>query len=117
MHATVKIDSIIKHYPSVYKKYTIDGLNFISNANASENAAGFIRLKSYKERGDVKDASQLSLSMMQAVSSVKDANTFFFTFPTIQGFGNVSGFEFMLEDRGNHSLAELGKTAYAFSVH
>ena len=113
--ATIKIDSIIKHYPSVYKKYTIDGLNFISNANTSENAAGFIRLKPYKDRGDVKDAQQLTNSMMMAVSNVKDANTFFFTFPTIQGFGNVSGFEFMLQDRGNHSLEELGKTAYGFT--
>ncbi len=113
--STVKIDSVLKHYPSVFKKYTIDGLNFISNANASEYAAGFIRLKSRNERGDVKDANNISLSMMQAVSSVKDANTFFFTFPTIQGFGNVSGFSFMLEDRGTHSLEELGKTAYAFS--
>ena len=78
------------------------------------NAAGFIRLKPYKERGDVKDASQLSNSMMQAVSSVKDANTFFFTFPTIQGFGNVSGFEFMLEDRGNHSLDDLRKNSLCF---
>lgn len=112
--ATVKIDSILKHYPSIYKKYTVDGLNFISNANASPYAAGFIRLKPYKERGDVKDPQQLTLSMMQQVSSVKDANTFFFTFPTIQGFGNVSGFEFMLEDRGNHSLNDLGKTAYGF---
>src|SRR5690349_2297066 len=112
--ATVKIDSILKHYPSIYKKYTVDGLNFISNANASPYAAGFIRLKPYKERGDIKDPQQLTLSMMQQVSSVKDANTFFFTFPTIQGFGNVSGFEFMLEDRGNHSLNDLGKTAYGF---
>jgi HAE1 family hydrophobic/amphiphilic exporter-1 len=112
--ATVKIDSILKHYPSIYKKYTVDGLNFISNANASPYAAGFIRLKPYKERGDVKDPQQLTLSMMQQVSAVKDANTFFFTFPTIQGFGNVSGFEFMLEDRGNHSLNDLGKTAYGF---
>ncbi|MEP6682620.1 MAG: efflux RND transporter permease subunit [Parafilimonas sp.] len=112
--ATVKIDSIIKKYPAVFKKYTVDGLNFISNANASEYAAGFIRLKPLKDRGDIKDAQQLSNSMMQAVSSVKDANTFFFTFPTIQGFGNVSGFEFMLEDRGNHSLDDLGKTSYAF---
>ena len=43
--ATVKIDSIMKHYPSIYKKYTIDGLNFISNANASPYAAGFIQVK------------------------------------------------------------------------
>jgi HAE1 family hydrophobic/amphiphilic exporter-1 len=113
-NATVKIDSILKHYPSVFKKYTVDGLNFISNANASPYAAGFVRLKPFKERGEVKSIEQLTNSMMRDVSSVKDANTFFFTFPTIQGFGNVSGFEFMLEDRGNNSLDKLGNTAYAF---
>lgn len=113
--ATARIDTILKQYPSIYKKYTIDGLNFISNASAAPYAAGFIRLKDYKERGDVKDPQQLSNMMMGDVSQVKDAGTFFFTFPTIQGFGNVSGFEFMLQDRGNHSLADLGKTAYAFT--
>ncbi len=112
--ATVKIDSILKHYSSVYKKYTVDGLNFISNANASPYAAGFVRLKPFKERGEVKSINQLTNSMMMDVSAVKDVNTFFFTFPTIQGFGNVSGFEFMLQDRGNHSLDDLGKTAYGF---
>ncbi len=45
---------------------------------------------------------------------VKGASTFFFNFPTVQGFGNVSGFEFMLQDRTNGPLDKLGNTAYAF---
>jgi HAE1 family hydrophobic/amphiphilic exporter-1 len=52
--------------------------------------------------------------MSQKVSSVKDANAFFFQFPTIQGFGNVAGFEFMLQDRSNGPLEKLGATTYGF---
>jgi hydrophobic/amphiphilic exporter-1 (mainly G- bacteria), HAE1 family len=89
-------------------------LNFISNAYASPYGAGFVRVKPYNERGKVKDINQISNSLAQKVSQVKDANTFFFTFPTIQGFGNVSGFEFMLQDRSNGSLDKLANTTYAF---
>jgi HAE1 family hydrophobic/amphiphilic exporter-1 len=112
--ATLKIDSIIKNEPMADKRYTVDGLNFISNANASSYAAGFVRMKPYDERGPVKDLQQITNMMVQKASAVKEANTFFFTFPTIQGFGNVSGFEFMLEDRTSGSLDKLGKTAQAF---
>ena len=114
--ASMEIDSIIKQQPMSDKRYTIDGLNFLANANASPYAAGFVRMKDYKDRGDVKDLNQIINNMtMKVNSTVKDANTFFFTFPTIQGFGNASGFEFMLQDRGNGTLEDLGKTAYAFS--
>lgn len=112
--AMEQIDEIVKKETAADKRYTVDGLNFISNANAAPYGAGFIRLKPYNERGAVKDAQQISNGLIQKVSQVKDANTFFFTFPTIQGFGNVSGFEFMLQDRNNGSLEQLGNTTYAF---
>ncbi len=114
--ATMEIDSIMKKEPMADKRYTIDGLNFLSNANASPYAAGFVRMKDYKDRGEVKDLNQIINTMTQKIgSAVKDANAFFFTFPTIQGFGNVSGFEFMLQDRSNGALDKLGNTANAFT--
>src|SRR5579862_3800627 len=51
---------------------------------------------------------------MKVAAGVKDAHAFFFTFPTIQGFGNVAGFEFMLQDQTNGSLDKLGATAQQF---
>src|SRR6185436_10397894 len=45
--ATLQIDSIIKQDPAYSHLYVIDGLNFLSNANASPYAAGFMRLKDY----------------------------------------------------------------------
>lgn len=112
--AMAKIDSVIKDHPAVAHRYVVEGLNFISNANAAPYGAGFVRIKPQGERGEVDDANQIANIFAQQASQVKDANMFFFTFPTIQGFGNVSGFEFMLQDRGNGTLEQLGNNAWAF---
>jgi HAE1 family hydrophobic/amphiphilic exporter-1 len=112
--ATLQIDSIIKQDPAYSHLYVIDGLNFISNANASPYAAGFMRLKDYDSRGPVKNPDQIAAGLVGKVSQVKGAQAFFFNFPTVQGFGNVSGFEFMLQDRTNGPLDKLGGTAWQF---
>lgn len=112
--AMAKVDSIISKHPAVAHRYVVEGLNFISNANAAPYGAGFVRIKAQGERGDVDDANQIANIFAQQASQVKDAGMFFFTFPTIQGFGNVSGFEFMLQDRGNGTLEQLGSNAHAF---
>jgi len=112
--ATLKMDSIIRKDPAANHLYVIDGLNFISNASASPYAAGFMRLKDYKDRGAVKDPDQIANGIAAQVSQVKGASAFFFNFPTVQGFGNVSGFEFMLQDRTNGPLDKLGNTAWGF---
>jgi hydrophobic/amphiphilic exporter-1 (mainly G- bacteria), HAE1 family len=113
--ATKMIDSIIQHEAMAAENhYVVDGLNFISFANASPYAAGFIRLKDYDKRGPVKNPDQIAGLLTQKVGQIKGANTFFFNFPTVQGFGNISGFEFMLQDRTNGPLENLGNTAYAF---
>ncbi len=111
--AMQEIDSIIKGDPITDRRYNIEGLNFISNANASSYGAGFVRMKPVDQRGPVKDINAITASMtMKVASGVKDAHAFFFTFPTIQGFGNVAGFEFMLQDQANGSLDKLGGMAY-----
>jgi multidrug efflux pump subunit AcrB len=40
--------------------------------------------------------------------------TIFVNFPTVQGFGNVSGVEMMLQDRSSGTLEKLGTTAWGF---
>lgn len=112
--ATEEIDKIVKKENATNHLWVADGLNFISNANASPYSAGFIRLKDIDKRGDMKDPDQIAAALTGKVSAVKDANAFFFNFPTVQGFGNVSGFEFMLQDRTNGSFEQLGATTQAF---
>ncbi|WAC14669.1 efflux RND transporter permease subunit [Dyadobacter pollutisoli] len=112
--AMAQVDSIVKSSPIADQRYVVEGMNIISNSNASPYGVGFIRMKPKAERGDVKDFDQIVGMMSQKVRAVNDANAFFFTFPTVDGFGNVSGFEFMLQDRGNGSLEKLSATTNQF---
>ena len=113
--AMQEIENIVKNEPITANHYQVEGLNFISNANASPYGAGFIRMKEEGQRGPVQDLDRISAAMTQKVAmQVKDANAFFFTFPTIQGFGNVSGFEFMLQDKTNSTMGQLDSTTHAF---
>ncbi|MDR6808524.1 HAE1 family hydrophobic/amphiphilic exporter-1 [Dyadobacter sp. BE34] len=112
--AMAQVDSIVKKSPIADQRYIVEGMNIISNSNASPYGVGFIRMKPKEQRGEVQDFNQIVGMMSQQVRSVNDANAFFFTFPTVDGFGNVSGFEFMLQDRGNGSLEKLSNTTNAF---
>jgi len=113
--AMKQIEEIVANEPFTLNHYQVDGLNFISNANAAPYGAGFIRTKPKDERGPVKDYEAIAATLTQKVAAeVKGAQAVFFTFPTVSGFGNVDGFEFMLQDRGNGSLEKLDATAKAF---
>jgi HAE1 family hydrophobic/amphiphilic exporter-1 len=106
--AMAEIDSIIKADPVTEARNNIEGLNFLTDANASPYGAGFVRMKPFAERGPIKDINAISGNLtMKVATQVKDAHAFFFTFPTIQGFGNVAGFEFALQDQTNGSMDRL----------
>ncbi|GAA0551537.1 efflux RND transporter permease subunit [Chitinophaga japonensis] len=112
--STETLNGMLGQNAAVQHIWTVDGFNFISNAAASPYAAGFIRLKDKHERGPVKGIDQITGMMYGPASQLKDASAFFFTFPTVQGFGNVSGFEFMLQDRRGGPLDQLGNNAWGF---
>jgi hydrophobic/amphiphilic exporter-1 (mainly G- bacteria), HAE1 family len=113
--AIAEIDSIIKADPISDRRYNVEGLNFITNANASPYGAGFVRMKPLEERGALKDINAISANLtMKVAMTVKDAHAFFFTFPTIQGFGNVAGFEFALQDQTNGSMDRLSNMSNTF---
>ncbi|MBS1604059.1 MAG: efflux RND transporter permease subunit [Bacteroidetes bacterium] len=113
--AIAEIDSIIKADPIADRRYNVEGLNFISNANASPYGAGFVRMKPVDDRGPLKDINAISGNLtMKVAMQVKDAHAFFFTFPTIQGFGNVAGFEFALQDQTNGSMERLSNMTNQF---
>lgn len=113
-NATSQISKITMKDEGVSDVWAANGMNFVTNANASPNAAIFVRLKGRKERGVVKDPTAIAGGLLGKSMQVHDALTFFVGFPTIQGFGNVSGVEMMLQDRTNGSLEKLAGTAWGF---
>lgn len=113
-HVMDRIDSILLSEPAVERRGAVTGLNFIANAQSSNYAIGFIRMKPYEDRGAVKNIDGMIGVLNQKLSVIKEASVFAFVFPTVQGFGNTSGFEFILQDRSGGSLEKLGHTAYGF---
>ena len=99
---------------AVEKRGAVTGLNIVANANSSAYAVGFIRMKPYGKRGSVNDINGVMGIINQKLSVIKEANIFLFTIPTVQGFGNTSGFEFLVQDRTGGSLNKLGETANGF---
>ncbi|HVU56571.1 MAG TPA: efflux RND transporter permease subunit [Puia sp.] len=112
--ATDAIGKIIIQDGATSDAWNVNGLNFVTNSFASPNAVVFCRLKPREERGPVKDPAQIAGRLIGETGQVKDAMSIFVNFPTVQGFGNVSGVEMMLQDRASGPLDKLGMTAWGF---
>jgi len=109
-----KVDSLLNQVEAIEKRGAVTGLNFIANATASNYAIGFIHMKPPGKRGAVNKVEEVMGVINQKLSVIKEAQIFLFQFPTVQGFGNTSGFEFILQDRTGGPLDKLSGTAYGF---
>lgn len=109
-----RIDSILSGVEAVERRGAVTGLNFIANANSSNYAVGFIRMKPHGKRGAVNNVEGVMAILNQKLSVIKEANIFLLQFPTVQGFGNTTGVEFILQDRAGGPLDKLAGTADGF---
>jgi HAE1 family hydrophobic/amphiphilic exporter-1 len=109
-----KFDSILTTVEAVERRGAVAGLNIVANANSSAYGVGFIRMKPQDKRGPVKSIDGVMAQINEKFASVKDASVFLFVFPTVQGFGNTSGFEFIMQDRTGGPLDKMANTAYGF---
>jgi len=109
-----KMDKILAKEPAVERRGAVVGMNIVASANSSNYGVCFIRLKPVDERGPVKDIQGLMGVLNQKFSVIKGANIFMFVFPTVQGFGNTSGFELVLQDRSNGPLDKMNGVANGF---
>ena len=109
-----KIDGLLKDVDAVERLGAVTGLNIVANANSSNYAVGFIRMKPHGKRGAVNKIDDVMGIINQKLSAVTEAGVFLLVFPTVQGFGNTSGFEFLVQDRTGGSLDKLAGTANGF---
>src|SRR5215470_2763605 len=113
-NATDQISKITLQDGAASDVWNVNGMNFVTFAFASPNAAVFTRLKPIGERGPVTNPNQIAGRLIGKTSQVHDALTIFVNFPTVQGFGNVSGVEVTLQDRASGPLDKLAGTAWGF---
>lgn len=90
------------------------GYNTLNNTTSSSTGAIFVSLKPYKERGPIKDINAIMDDVNKRLSPIKGANFFVFTYPTVSGFGNVDGLDFVLQDRTGGALTAFSTIGQAF---
>ncbi|WP_184542086.1 efflux RND transporter permease subunit [Mucilaginibacter sp. FT3.2] len=94
-----QVDGIIKKLPEVSSTLRITGQNFIAGAGGSY-AMVVIKLKPWDQRTHKgQDINSITGKLFGMTAGIKTAQIIFFAPPTLQGFGNSSGFEFQLQDK------------------
>jgi HAE1 family hydrophobic/amphiphilic exporter-1 len=110
-----KMDSILESVAAVDKRATISGINLFAGFTRSPNyGVSFIKLRAQKNRSPQQNINQVIGEMYQKMSVIKEAGIFIIQPPTVQGFGNTSGFEVIVQDRTGGSLVKLDETTKAF---
>lgn len=109
-----KADSILKNRPEIAGMTNISGYNTIDASASPSFAVGYINLKPIQERGDVQEISEVINNIQDALSVINEATFNVFPRPTIQGFGDFSGLEFVLQDRMGGPFDKFSDEGNAF---
>lgn len=107
--ALLKADSILKKREAIQGMTNVSGYNVIDASASPAFAVGYINLKPYKERGDIKDINAFMDTIRNDLNEVNEATFSVFPRPTVQGFGDISGIEFVLQDRVGVPFSEFNQ--------
>lgn len=101
-----QVESYVLSQPEVEKVVGVLGFSFFGNG---QNAAlAFVRLKDWAERTDPEwHALQVVQRANQALFGTKEAFLFSVNPPPIPELASIGGFDFRLQDRGNHGREAL----------
>jgi HAE1 family hydrophobic/amphiphilic exporter-1 len=96
-----KIDNVLKNIKGVGGWFTIGGMSFIENSNASNFATLFVTFRGWNER--IPQGLTLDAMMGQlfgGFAGIQEANILAFPPPPIRGLGVRGGFDMQVQDRG-----------------
>ena len=108
---SAKLEGLIRKLPGVRQCMTLGGLDIATQTSNSNVATMIAQLKPWDERE--KQGLQLPVILAKAQQQfykVPEALAFAFGLPPILGLSTTGGFEFMLEDRAENSVADLART-------
>jgi hydrophobic/amphiphilic exporter-1 (mainly G- bacteria), HAE1 family len=107
---SAKVGSLIASFPEVADVLEASGQDFISSG--ANRALYFANLKPWAQRGGAQHSLSGILQRLQPqLSALPGIQAVAFNPPAIQGFANVAGFQFELEDRTNSGLGALDQTS------
>ncbi|SFU65446.1 hydrophobic/amphiphilic exporter-1, HAE1 family [Pustulibacterium marinum] len=109
-----KADSILQKDEAVAGVNTVSGFNIVDNADSPSSGMGYVQLKPGEKRGEVQDIQAVIKRLLGKLESIDETNFNMYPRPTVQGFGNFDGVQFMLQDRADGDLGEFGQMVNEF---
>ncbi|MBT2160138.1 efflux RND transporter permease subunit [Zobellia barbeyronii] len=110
-----KLDSIYASMDIIEARMNITGFSLLNRVNGGSYAFSVLRLKNWSERTDPSQSVDAVVgSLFGKTAGLKDAKAFFFTPPSVQGFGNSTGFEMNLQSKDADDWQTVGKTTNEF---
>jgi hydrophobe/amphiphile efflux-1 (HAE1) family protein len=109
------VQEIARQIDGVDTVVTVVGYDLISGTSASNAAFVIVRLKPWDERpGRELSVRSILLKLALVTRGLPEAIAIPFNPPALPGFGQVSGFSFMLQARGGQSAEDLATVAGQF---
>jgi len=92
----------------------VAGFNVLTNSTSPSSGVAFFRMKKDGERGEMNDVSANIAELQKRLNTIKGAQCFVFSFPTVPGFSNVDALDLVLEDKAGGKLDKFGGIANHF---
>ncbi len=112
-----KADSIIRLRPEVSGITSISGFNGIDNSASSAYAVGYVTMYPHEQRSGITNINRFMDTLRKDLSQITGASFTIFPRPTVQGFGDVAGLEFVLQDRLGGSFQTFSNVVDTFIHH
>ena len=93
---------------------SLSGFNMLTQSASPSFGVIFLNLKPLKERGEVHNIDEIMNEARMKLGTVKGASFFVFTFPTVPGFSNIDGLDFVLQDRTGGKLDKFSNVGSTF---
>src|SRR5690606_32124105 len=109
-----RADSVIKQREELQGITTISGYNALDGNASPAFAVGYLNLKDYRDRSGIKNINEFMDTLRYQLSTIHEATFSVYGRPTVQGFGDFSGLEFVLQDRLGGPFTEFSQVANEF---
>jgi HAE1 family hydrophobic/amphiphilic exporter-1 len=103
-----QVQQVLAKTPEMDTVFAVTGFSFAGNA--SNRGMIFFGLKPYSDRRGSDHSSDAVINRLRGqLGGITGALVIPFSPPAVQGLGSFGGFQYVVQDRGGHSLDELAK--------
>lgn len=111
------IQGVIAKVPGVKDVFSVNGFNIINGATESNAGLLVAVLEDFDKRPpEARNFFQLLNRLRAELAAISSANINAFSLPAIEGVGTTSGFDYWLQDTGDHSPQDLAAVSNAMIV-